>query len=269
METQADNGLSPFIKWAGGKRWLTSSYSDVFPEFSGRYYEPFLGGGAVFFHLHPKVATVSDSNEWLISTYKAIRDGWKAVESHLYIHQENHCKEYYYRVRATRASDRFQRAAQFLYLNRTCWNGLFRVNLSGDFNVPIGTKNSILMNDDFSAISKLLKGVDISNGDFEGYIDRAGENDFVFVDPPYTVKHNNNGFVKYNEKIFSWFDQERLRDSLLRAKRRGAIILATNADHASIHDLYSCGFQVEQVVRSSVLAGSSLYRGETTELLIR
>lgn len=262
------NVVSPFIKWAGGKRWLINSYGSIFPGFSGRYIEPFLGGGAVFFHLSPQEALISDANEWLIGTYKAIRDGWCSVEGYLMLHQVRHSEQYYYHVRSLKFTDRFQRAAQFLYLNRTCWNGLFRVNLKGEFNVPIGTKSSVLMQDNFKVIAARLKKAEILCSDFEKIIDRAEEGDFVFADPPYTVKHNNNGFVKYNEKIFSWEDQERLCLALSRAKSRGALILATNADHQSIHELYGGAFEVVSASRSSVISGRSAFRGATTELLI-
>lgn len=162
------------------------------------------------------------------------------------------------------------RAAQFIYLNRTCWNGLYRVNLEGKFNVPIGTKqNVILETDDFEATSRLLVGAELVCGDFEKVISRAGENDFVFVDPPYTVKHNYNGFIKYNESIFSWDDQVRLRDSVKTASNRGAKVLVTNACHESIRDIYEDIGELIVLDRASVIAGKSTARGRYEEMVIK
>src|SRR5690606_33757078 len=118
-----------------------------------------------------------------------------------------------------------------------CWNGLYRVNREGIFNVPIGTKTNVLMeSDDFLRVSEILKRAELRSCDFEDTLNRCGHGDFVFVDPPYTVKHNNNGFVKYNEEIFSWQDQLRLSAVVRRAAERGAAIVVTNADHASVHE---------------------------------
>lgn len=259
----------PFIKWAGGKRWLYQNHQQLFPSFTGRYFEPFLGGAAIFFALRPDRSVLSDANPWLIETYQAIRDDWEEVLLKLQEHQDYHCQEYYYEIRSTDYPEVCDRAAKFLYLNRTCWNGLFRVNLSGKFNVPIGTKTKVILDDDFQLISKLLKNADLSVSDFENTIEKAQEGDLIFADPPYSVKHNYNGFVKYNEKIFSWADQERLQKSLKAAKSRGAKIMLTNANHKSIHELYSDGFDIYEANRHSTLSGSREHRCATSELVIR
>src|SRR5262249_44908144 len=148
-------------------------------------------------------------------------------------------------------------------LNRTCWNGLYRVNLNGDFNVPIGTKNSVLLDtDNFGKISQLLATTELRCQDYEATIDATAEGDLIFADPPYTVKHNHNGFLKYNESIFSWDDQKRLHSALVRAKIRGAHILLLNADHRSVRDLYR-GFGEHRILsRKSVLAADPAYRGK-------
>jgi DNA adenine methylase len=147
---------------------------------------------------------------------------------------------------------------------------LYRVNLRGQFNVPIGTKdNAVLDSDNFAAVARMLKNAELRAGDFEATIDLARSKDLVFVDPPYTVKHNLNGFVKYNEKLFSWEDQERLRDCVIRASNRGAVIVVTNANHHSVKDLYK-GVGVQRTLtRSSVLAASSDHRGQYQELIIQ
>ncbi len=259
----------PFLKWAGGKRWLTSSYPEIFHQPFNRYIEPFLGSGAVFFHLRPRLAILSDINEELIEAYQAIKDDWIRVYSEMRKHHRNHSKEYYYSLRSLKPRNRYTRAARFIYLNRTCWNGLYRVNLRGEFNVPLGTKTSVLLNtDDFRSISERLLNTDLRVSDFESIIDEAGPQDFLFVDPPYTVKHNLNGFIKYNETIFSWDDQVRLRDALLRANRRGVKILATNANHKSVVSLFKGDFELMRAKRASVLAGDKKYRGSVSELLI-
>ena len=260
----------PFLKWAGGKRWLISSHSSLLQVSYSRYIEPFLGSGAVYFHLRPKSAVLGDMNAALIQCYAAVRESPSAVEAALARHQRQHSETYYYEERRRKHRSPAEAAAQLIYLNRTCWNGLYRVNLKGEFNVPIGTKeNVILSSDNFQSTSRALQGAQLFAQDFEATIDRAEDGDLLFADPPYTVKHNYNGFLKYNEKIFSWDDQKRLRGALERAKDRGVRILLLNADHASIRDLYR-GFGEHLVLsRNSVLAGDAAYRGKSTELAIR
>ncbi len=265
-----NNKISPFLKWAGGKRWLVNSYPDLFPTKFNRYIEPFLGGGSVFFYLQPNKAILSDTNKELIFTYKAIKENWKKVLTYLRNHHKNHNEEYYYRIRKMIYEDLFSKAAQFIYLNRTCWNGLYRVNLNGTFNVPIGSKVKVLFdNDDFEKLSSTLRNIEFIIGDFELLINNATEGDFLFIDPPYTVKHNNNSFIKYNEKLFSWDDQKRLCKSLIYAKDRGVTILATNAYHNSIIDLYKNEFDLLELNRSSIIAAESKYRRNCSELIIR
>lgn len=261
--------MKPFLKWAGGKRWLVGHENFQIPQFSGRYIEPFLGGGAVFFHTAPKSALLSDTNSRLVDTYNAIREDWSRVWETLKNHQCLHSKEYYYKLRAMKFTSTTERAAQFLYLNRACWNGLYRENLSGQFNVPIGTKTKIIMDDDdFEGASKLLRGAEIRCCDFSEAIREASEGDFLFVDPPYTTAHNMNGFVKYNQTIFRWEDQVRLRNDLKGATRRGAKVVLTNAHHESLTDLYRDHGTLITVPRASIISGKSTGRSQTEELLI-
>jgi DNA adenine methylase len=224
----------------------------------------------MFFSIRPRLSIVSDVNQKLIDVYVAVRDDYSVVVKHLEQHQMLHCEQYYYAMRARVFEDAFQRAAQFLYLNRTCWNGLYRENLQGQFNVPIGTKSKIAPADeDWESVSRALKYAEICCCDFECTIDRATSGDLLFVDPPYTTAHNMNGFVKYNQKIFTWSDQVRLRDSVARAISRGAKAIVTNADHPSIADLYEGLGTAEHIARPSVISGKNLGRQKTTELLIR
>lgn len=261
--------LQPIIKWAGGKRWLVRKSSGLFPVEFNNYIEPFLGGGAVYFHLKPERAVLSDVNPELINVYHAVKDDWEKVADILKEHQSLHCKEYYYSIRSQSPEAIHKKAARTLYLNRTCWNGLYRVNLRGEFNVPIGTKSNVLMDiADFPEIAKLFSRAEFLVEDFEKVIDRAGKDDFVFVDPPYTVKHNYNGFIKYNENLFRWDDQVRLKACVSRAVRRGAKVLVLNANHESISSLYD---EYEQIVlsRSNVLSGKSEFRGTYQELAVK
>lgn len=259
----------PFLKWAGGKRWLTSAYGNLLPASYERYYEVFLGGGAVFFSMRPQLATLSDLNDQLIECYSVLRDEWQNVVEQLHYHHLNHSKDYYYKIRDSKPRKLGERAAQFIYLNRTCWNGLYRVNLKGEFNVPIGTKTNVLLEaDNFEALSALLQKTELLASDFEEVIDKARSGDFIFADPPYTVRHNFNGFVKYNEKIFHWEDQIRLRDCLVRASNRGCLVLLTNAHHPSVIELYENDFELISLSRSSVIAANSKNRGMYEELIV-
>lgn len=269
LVSDQDKKLLPFLKWAGGKRWLVKNAPDLVPEFSGTYYEPFLGSGAMFFHVSPSRSILSDQNVELINAYCAIKRDWRAVVDVLKAHHRNHSKEYYYKVRGASPVKPHTRAARFIYLNRTCWNGLYRVNRDGYFNVPVGTKkNVILDSDDFEAVSHALRNTELLHGDFENTLNCAGKGDFVFVDPPYTVKHNNNGFIKYNENLFSWDDQVRLKRAIDRAVVRGALVLVSNADHDSVRDLYSEYRQIS-MDRMSILSGKPEFRGQYAELIVQ
>ncbi len=262
-------GLIPLLKWAGGKRWFVDRYRHVFPKTYGHYFEPFLGSAATFFSLNPVSATLADLNAELIETYKAIRDDYAKVWKRLKEHQRLHSEGHYYKVRQSRPRSLPARAARFIYLNRTCWNGLYRVNRRGEFNVPKGTKENVLLEtDDFEALGKRLANVSLIVSDFEQIISDAGEGDLVFADPPYTVRHNYNGFLKYNERIFSWDDQVRLRNALMSAKERGVQVVATNAYHPSVVELYRSDFVVQPLRRSSVIAADSAFRGDYEELLV-
>jgi DNA adenine methylase len=261
--------LLPFLKWAGGKRWLVEQYPDIFYAKYDRYVEPFLGGGAVFFAAKPLNAQLSDTNRELIECYEVMRDNPHDLSQLLVKHQESHSRDYYYKLRSTVPQCRFERAARFVYLNRTCFNGLYRVNLLGVFNVPIGTKTAVLIpTDDFIGTSQALKSAILSVEDFESVVLRCGHGDFVYLDPPYTVNHNNNGFLKYNEKIFSWADQIRLKAAALAAARNGAKVVVSNAAHSSVVELYKGDGEIVLVSRPSVLAADRSRRGSVQEILV-
>ena len=261
--------MVPFLKWAGGKRWLfNEQFIMRLPTFN-RYIEPFLGSAAGFFKLAPENSLLSDVNEDLINLFRVIRDSPLRLSRAMGKLQSYHSQELYYRIRANEPKSEFSRAVRMLYLNRSCWNGLYRVNTQGKFNVPIGTKtNFILPTDDFARASEMLKKAKLECRDFEVAIDEAQRGDLVFLDPPYTVKHNMNGFVKYNENLFSWDDQTRLRNAALRAAHRGANVIVTNANHESVKNLYAGLGSFEVSCRHSVIAGSARARAATSELVI-
>ena len=271
VETASINGrVAPFLKWAGGKRWFVETCARLLPQSFGRYIEPFLGSGAVFFHLSPANGVLSDKNRQLIETYEAIRDDWQGVLKELSWHHERHCRVHYYDIRNQRPRSPVRRAARFIYLNRTCWNGLYRVNLDGKFNVPIGTKtNVVLPTDDFAAVASLLRPMTLLVADYREAISNAKKGDLLFVDPPYVTKRHSGAFIKYNERLLSWDDQVALRDCLIEAKRRGARIVATNANNKAIRRLYEDDFEIIAASRSSVISGDPEGRGRRSELVIR
>lgn len=266
--------VAPFLKWPGGKRWFVHSHANMLPTEYRTYIEPFLGAGSVFFHLRPQKAILGDVNPDLINVYQAIKENWEEVEVALRYHQRRHLEDadrYYYQMREQDPKNSLSQASRLVYLNRTCFNGIYRVNQRGQFNVPRGTKNSVVADtDNFEMVSKLLKGVTLVAGDFQPLVERAKERDFVFCDPPYTVRHNYNGFLKYNEVLFSWSDQERLAKALKRAALRGAKVLCTNANHVSIHELYDHKvFNLKVVSRRSIISADVDSRRDFEELIIR
>jgi len=269
-ELETTNPIAPPIKWPGGKRWLLKRFPGLLRMDSRhRYFEPFLGGAAVFAHYRPPNALLSDLNAELIGVYSAIRANPTGIVRKLVEHQKHHGREHYYRVRSITYDDPVDAAARFIYLNRTCFNGIYRVNQRGEFNVPIGSRSSVIFDsDDFVGWSHLLKQAEIRTCDFEESIASAGAGDFVFADPPYVVKHNLNGFRKYNEALFSWSDQERLARVLCDAAERGVRVVATNANHPSVSLLYPEIFHRIPATRGSCVAGSAANRGTTEELIL-
>ncbi|MFI7332830.1 DNA adenine methylase [Micromonospora aurantiaca (nom. illeg.)] len=269
-EAQRPKSLVPFLKWPGGKRWLVALYPHLIPATFNRYIEPFLGGGSVYFHLQPTVATLGDANLDVVRAFRGIKLAPHRVKELLQQYHAQHCADHYYLVREARPKSLAEHAARTIYLNRTCFNGIYRVNRAGKFNVPIGTRSNVMLDtDDFITASRLLRTADIRHSDFEQVIDLAHEGDLIFADPPYTVRHNTNGFVLYNETLFSWADQQRLANALHRAKNRGVQVLSTNAAHESVRELYNQkGFKLETISRFSPIAARSKSRKQFEELVI-
>lgn len=232
--------------------------------------EPFLGGGSAYFHLNPEKAILADINPDVFCAYTGIRDHYSEVEDYLREHQDRHSSDYYYKIRSRIPEGPAAKAARVIYLNRTCFNGIYRVNMKGVFNVPIGDKAAVtLPTDNFAVVSERLQRAELRNNDFDEVVKEAGSGDLVYADPPYTVRHNHNGFIKYNEVLFSWDDQVRLARALAAARDRGAKILATNAAHESVVGLYRrFGFCYTPVTRYSSIAADGRHRGLYGELLI-
>lgn len=244
-------------------------YKDFFPREYNRYFEPFLGSGAVFFFLQPHEAVLADVNEELINLYSMMREKPEELKQLMCIHQKKHDKEYYYKIRNTIPSNTVECAGRMLYLNRTCFNGMYRVNQNGDFNVPIGTKNNCIYDvDSFQDYAECLENARFICDDFQNTICLANRGDFVFADPPYAVK-NTTGFIKYNNELFAWSDQLRLHKALLEARSRGVKIALTNIKCKEIEDMYKKdGFYVHVLDHPSNIAGLASGRGRVKELLI-
>lgn len=261
----------PFLKWAGGKNWFVNQEYKRLPLQYNRYIEPFLGGGSVFFFMNPEQAILSDINAELINAYICLRDEFENVYRNLHIHQIKNSEEYYYLVRSRNTRTNAASAARTIFLNKACFNGIYRVNKNGGFNVPYGkVKNVIFNKNDLYDSSIALKNAEILCQDFEKTIDLAEQGDFVFCDPPYAVSNKDNRFVSYTAKLFYWKDQVRLSQALTRAAQRGVKILMTNVDHKAIYDLYDnlYGFDFNVVERSCTISGKSNARRVYSELIV-
>ena len=262
--------LQPFIKWPGGKRWAAAQISDLITaHLSGTYFEPFLGGGAVFFHVRPPKAVLADVNEDLIATYRAVRRDRGAIIRH--IRRLPVTEEDYYRIREWDPKNPVTRAARFLYLNRTAYGGVYRLNLQGRFNVPYGggdrTPAILWETDILEGAARALRRARLDVSDFEPILALARAGDVAYCDPTYTVAHDNNGFVRYNERNFSWSDQKRLAVAAIAATGRGATVIISNAHHASIRELYPSA-QFTRLTRISRVTPKVSLRRPVDELLI-
>ncbi len=261
----------PFIKWAGGKRRLVPVFSPHFPPMRtvGRYFEPFLGGGAVFFHLqHPK-SILSDSNATLVELYQIVRDNVEELIGKLEEHTND--KRYYYNVRSQnpKALSAVERAARFIFLNKTCYNGLYRVNSKGSFNVPFGHyKNPQICDAErLRAASAVLQISTISAVDFEEALSEAGAQDFVYCDPPYHPLNETSSFTSYTAGKFDADDQRRLARVYRELDRRNCRVMLSNSDTPLIRELYQ-DFQIIEVQANRAINSKANGRGKITELLV-
>jgi DNA adenine methylase len=259
----------PFLRWPGGKRWLLPILRKLIGDYQPHIYiEPFLGGGALFFSLCPNKAILCDINHDLITTYKCIRNKPHNVIAAL--EKLPISKKVFNSFRISSNKDQLNTAIKFLYLNRTCFNGLYRVNRSGEFNVPYagGTRTTSILykTDILIRASKHLQCAKLLVSDFEEVIKSASMGDLIYCDPTYTVKHNNNGFRRYNEVLFSWDDQERLAKSCKLASKKGVRVVISNAYHKDILKLFN-NFSSIAVDRKSCLSATPAFRSNVNEYI--
>jgi DNA adenine methylase len=261
----------PFLKWAGGKRQLIPALLRHVPEGFPRYFEPFVGGGALFFTLRPRNAVLADVNERLIRTYRGVRDHVDDVIGLLrgYPHDE----KFFYKLREVDIDARTDAevAAWFIYLNKTGFNGLYRVNRRNLFNVPFGRYDNPAICDEATlrTCSTALARTDLLVADFEAVVAEAKPADFVYFDPPYVPLSVTSSFTSYTSGGFGLDGQTRLRDVALELKKRGVNVLLSNSSAQSVRDLYQEGFEMTEVSATRFVNSKASGRGAIKELIIR
>jgi DNA adenine methylase len=266
-----DRPRRPFIKWAGGKRQLLPELRRYVPKEFGRYYEPFVGGGALFFELRPGDAVLTDVNERLIRTYRGVRDDVEQVIELL--RGCRHEEAFFYAQRDVPIDGKTDAevAAWFIYLNKVGFNGLYRVNRQNRFNVPFGRhKNPTICDEDtLRACSAALAGARIEKADFAAAVADAKPGDLVYFDPPYVPMSVTANFTQYTSDRFDRAAQERLRDLALALKQRGVHVLLSNSSAPLVRSLYQEGFEAIEVSATRLVNSKVTGRGAITELVIR
>ena len=264
--------MEPFLKWAGGKRWLIPKIKGQIPAFK-TYYEPFVGSGTLFFALEPKAAVLSDVNPELINCYRQVRNHCPSVIKILRRFKRDKDSYYLIREKFNNEKDSIRKAAYFIYLNKMCWNGLYRVNDKGKFNVPIGKHSSanykIFDETQLLNASRLLRKAKLKCCDFEETVKTARRhNDLVYFDPPYITTHMKNGFIKYNSVLFHQADELRLAKLAEKLSLRGVKVILSNAAHPLIKQQYDGMFYKAEIDRASLIAGDPTKRSRFMELLV-
>ena len=267
IESNSKSNCQPFLRWAGGKSWLLKHLPGILRSTRyNRYHEPFLGGGSVFFFLPKAERTIlSDVNSELINTYIQVRDNVSEVIRLLKTYHNS--KKAYYEIRSQRLADPIEKSAQFIYLNQTSFNGIYRVNLDGNYNVPYGYRSKDFVQEAvlLTASSK-LSNVQLVARQFDQDPDLIESKDLIFLDPPYTITHNDNGFIKYNEKLFSKEDQYRLATFIDTISQKGAYYILTNAAHQQIREIFHMTDPI-RLTRNSLVGGKQAPRGSYPEYL--
>lgn len=257
------------MKWAGGKRQLIPALMERMPTFEGRYIEPFLGGGALFFFMQPGRAVIQDSNEELIHCYQTVRDHPDALIERL--GSLKYSKEDYYRIRDEDPAtlDAVYRAARTMYLNRTGFNGLYRVNSKGKFNVPMGRYSNPKICDEknIRACAQLLAGADIAAASYTTVLEKVRRGDFVYLDPPYIPLSKTANFTSYQQGGFSMDDQEALAQLFHRLTDKGVYAMLSNSDVKWMHDTYA-GYVVHRVKAARHVNRNVHDRGLVSEVIV-
>lgn len=274
LDSADEVSARPFVKWAGGKQQLLVQLLKLVPKNYHRYWEPFVGGGALFFRLSPKSATLVDANAELINAYKVVQSdvGGLITELEKYRYDE----EAFYQIRDWDRHSGFitrspvERAARFIYLNRTCFNGLYRVNSKGEFNVPFGrhTNPTIVHRDNLLHCSEVLKDTEIYAGDFDSIEKNVEQGDFVYFDPPYVPLTNTSSFTSYTTDGFTIDMQTALRDLCVRLDQKGIRWIVSNSSSFIIRELYS-GFRISTVLAHRAINSKGAKRGAIEEVIVR
>lgn len=263
----------PFLKWAGGKRRLLAQYQPYFPKSFGRYHEPFVGGGACFFHLEPAEAVLCDINPRLVDTYLSIRDDIDGLIERLTMHKKKHSKRHYYACREKfNHGDslwKTDRAALMIYLNKTCFNGLYRENSKGSFNVPMGQYKDpkIFDPEALRRVHKVLQRAEIFHEPFDGVLERAEPGDLVYFDPPYVPLSATSSFTSYSKDGFGDEDQRRLAKVFAILAERGCHVMLSNSDCGFVRELYK-DWQIVQISAARSINSRASGRGAISEVLV-
>jgi DNA adenine methylase len=268
----AKKPLRPFLKWAGGKQRLISQYQDYFPDFQriNCYYEPFVGSGAIFFHYQPQNAVLADCNLALMEVYQAVQQDVDAVIAALRPHRNE--SDYFYEVRALDLSQLTlaERAARIIYLNKTCYNGLFRENSKGKFNVPFGRyKNPTICNENrLRHAASVLQKVTLMSADFEDVVETAVSGDFIYLDPPYAPLSATSSFTQYDKNGFARADQIRLSETIADLTKRGCNVMLSNSSAPIVYELYAEDYRLIEMQARRNINSKGNQRGPIKELLI-
>lgn len=268
--------LSPILKWVGGKRQLLNEIAPLIPDNPTLFVEPFIGGAAVLLHVQPEHARINDFNEELVNVYRVVRDEPDKLLELLREHEQNNSSDYFYEIRGIDRTPEFadlsatQRAARIIYLNKTCFNGLFRVNSAGQFNSPYGRykRPNIVNESGIRALSEYLNGdIDIRCGDYADCLVNLPQGAFVYLDPPYMPIAPTSDFTGYTCRGFDFAEQERLRDECLKLRDAGIAFLQSNSDCEAILELYD-GFTIRTVKAKRAINSRGDKRGAVNEVLI-
>lgn len=274
--TQTAN-LKPVTKWVGGKRQLLTKLQKFKPKNYNTYFEPFVGGGALLFSLHPQNAVINDFNSSLMNVYLVIKKNPEELLEILEKHAENNSKEYYLKIRSADRDGRIEKmsdvekAARLLYMLKVDFNGLYRVNKKGQFNAPYGLNNNpkIYDRENIMSVSNYFNScnIDFLSGDFEDSVQGVQKDDFVYFDPPYIPLSSTANFTSYTEDGFSFDDQKRLRDTFFRLSNIGAYVMLSNSDTPLTRELYA-GANFHEVSVSRTINSNAKKRGKVGELII-